>query len=93
MTDLEFLERPRRELTTGPAWNDLGRVVTTAEDPALAGNELRVYELPEDPASTTVSVFRIIIEWEVGDVADAAPSQFNHDHTHPSDEEPDGTIT
>ena len=73
MTDLEFLDRLRRELTTSPAWSDVGRVVASADDPALAENELRVYEVPDDQTSTRVSVFRIIVEWEIGDARDAAP--------------------
>ena len=57
MTDLEFLERLRQELTTCPAWSDIDRVVVAADDPDLAENELRVYPVPDDPASSRVSLF------------------------------------
>ena len=42
MTDLEFLERLRRDLSESPAWADIRGVVAPADDPTLAGNELLV---------------------------------------------------
>ena len=65
MTDLEFLERLKHELATGPAWSDIAGVGTEADEPDLAGNELRVYPVADDPAQVRVSAFRLICEWEV----------------------------
>lgn len=65
MTDDEFLERLRVELTTGAAWSDIAGVGTSADEPDLSGNELRVYPTADDPAQQRVSVFRLLLEWEV----------------------------
>lgn len=65
MTDDEFLERLRHELTTGAAWPDIAGVGTAADEPDLSGNELRVYPVTDDPAQQRVSAFRLLCEWEV----------------------------
>lgn len=65
MTDDEFLERLRHELTTGAAWPDIAGVCTAADEPDLCANELRVYPVADDPAQQRVSAFRLLCEWEV----------------------------
>lgn len=65
MTDDEFLERLRQELATGPAWSDIAGVGTSADEPDLFNNELRIYPLTEDPAQQRVSAFRLLCEWEI----------------------------
>ena len=65
MTDDEFLERLKHELTTGAAWSDISGVGTSADEPDLSGNELRVYPVSDDPAQRRVDAFRLLCEWEV----------------------------
>lgn len=64
MTDLQFLERLRRDLATGPQWADLRGVLGPRDDPALAPNELRVVPRSSPDKRGHVSVFRLLIEWE-----------------------------
>ena len=64
MSDLEFLERLKRELLSGPAWSDIRGVAGSVDDAALAANELRVYPVQTEPTDNA-SVFRLIVEWEV----------------------------
>jgi hypothetical protein len=66
MTDLEFLELLRRELSESPAWADIRGVVAPADDPALAGNELLVFPAVTERTEDRVSIFRVLVEWEVG---------------------------
>jgi hypothetical protein len=66
MTDLEFLARLHRELTTSPYWSDIRGVLTPADDPSLADNELRVFPDAAPDATGRVDVFRVIVEWETG---------------------------
>ena len=65
MTDDEFLQRLKDELTLGAAWPDIAGVGTSEDEPDLSGNELRVYPVAEDPAQQRVSAFRLLFEWEI----------------------------
>lgn len=65
MTDDEFLLRLKDELTHAAAWSDIAGVGTSADEPDLCGNELRVYPLADDPAQKRVSTFRLLLEWEI----------------------------
>lgn len=65
MTDDEFMGRLKAELATGPAWSDIAGVGTSADEPDLCQNELRVYPIAEDAAQKRVSAFRLLCEWEI----------------------------
>ena len=65
MTDNEFLQRLKHQLTQGAAWPDIAGVGTPADEPDLSGNELRVYPVCDDPAQRRVSAFRLLCEWEI----------------------------
>src|SRR5262245_53059701 len=66
MTDVEFLERLRRELSDSPAWSDVRDVVAAQDDSSLCENELLVFPGTNEPEGEPVSRFRVIVEWEVG---------------------------
>ena len=60
MTDIQFVERLRRELSDPQRWPEIQGVVSSRADPSLAANELLVSPVI-GPAVDPV-VFRVTVE-------------------------------
>lgn len=66
MTDHEFLQRLECALKDAATWPDIAGVGTSADEPDLFGNALRVYPVTDDDVAVARAyTFRLLCEWEV----------------------------
>src|SRR4051812_11695937 len=75
------MSRLKQELSSGPAWPDIAGVGTTADEPDLFANELRVYPVAEDPAQKRVSAFGSCVNGRSG-LAECSRQDLNPGHDH-----------